>query len=54
VRVSVVYISQIRRNRIKLLTEYEILTQKVLFGNAVLAPLMSERKYNVIPENGDC
>jgi hypothetical protein len=28
-------------NKIKLLTEYEGVTQKVLFGNAVLAALMS-------------
>jgi hypothetical protein len=27
--------------------------QKVLFGNAVLASLMSGRKYDVIPQNGD-
>jgi hypothetical protein len=40
--------------KIKLLTEYENVTQKVLFGNAVLAALMSERKYDVISENGDC
>jgi hypothetical protein len=32
------------------LTEYENLTQKVLFGNAILAALMSERKYYVIPQ----
>jgi hypothetical protein len=36
----------------KLLTEYEGVTQKVLFGNAVLAALMSGRKY-VIPQIGD-
>jgi hypothetical protein len=34
--------------------EYESATQKVLFGNAVLTPLMSGRKYDVIPQNGDC
>jgi hypothetical protein len=33
--------------------EYEDVTQKVLFGNAVLAALMSGRKYDVIPQNGD-
>jgi hypothetical protein len=38
----------------KLPTEYESVTQKVLFGNAVLAALMSGRKYDVIPQNGDC
>jgi DUF917 family protein len=40
-------------NKIKLLTEYEGVTQKVLFGNAVLAALMSGRKYDVIPQIGD-
>jgi hypothetical protein len=40
-------------NKIKLLMEYEGVTQKVLFGNAVLAPLMSGRKYDVIPQIGD-
>jgi hypothetical protein len=34
--------------------EYENVTQKVLFGNAVLAALMSGRKYDIIPQNGDC
>jgi hypothetical protein len=33
--------------------EYENITQKVLFGNAVLAALMSGRKYNVIHQIGD-
>jgi hypothetical protein len=47
------YNFQTGNSRIKLLTEYENVTQKVLFGNAVLAALMSGRKY-VIPENGDC
>jgi hypothetical protein len=37
----------------KLLTEYESATQKVLFGNAVLAALMSGRIYDVIIQNGD-
>jgi hypothetical protein len=49
----VVYNFQTRKNKIKLLTEYEGVTQKVLFGNAVLAALMSGRKYDVIPQNGD-
>jgi DUF917 family protein len=40
-------------NKIKLLTEYEGVTQKVLFGNAVLAALMSGRKHDVIPQIGD-
>jgi hypothetical protein len=34
--------------------EYERVTHKVLFGNAVLAALMSGRKYDVITQNGDC
>jgi hypothetical protein len=37
-----------------MLKEYEDETQKVLFGNAVLAALMSGRKYDVMPQNGDC
>jgi hypothetical protein len=41
-------------NKTKPLKEYEIVTQKVLFGNAVLAALMSGRKYDVISRNGDC
>jgi hypothetical protein len=44
---------QTGKNKIKLLTEYEGVTQKVLFGNVVLAALMSGRKYDVIPQNGD-
>jgi hypothetical protein len=50
----VAYNFQTGNNNVKLLMEYEDVTQKVLFGNAVLAALMSGRKYNVIPENGDC
>jgi hypothetical protein len=34
--------------------EYESVTQRVLFGNAVLAILMSVREYDVILQNGDC
>jgi DUF917 family protein len=49
----VAYNFQIGNNKVKLLTEYEGVTQKVLFGNAVLAALMSERKYHVIPQIGD-
>jgi hypothetical protein len=45
---------QTGNNKIKLLTEYENMTQKVLFGNTVLSALMSGRKYDVIPQNGDC
>jgi hypothetical protein len=48
------YNFQTRNNKIKLLMEYEGVTQKVLFGNAVLTALMSGRKYDVIPQNGDC
>jgi hypothetical protein len=33
--------------------EYKDVTQKVLFGNAALAALMSGRKYYVIPQIGD-
>jgi hypothetical protein len=49
----VAYNFQTGKNKIKLLTEYEDVTQKVLFGNAVLSVLMSGRKYDVIPQNGD-
>jgi hypothetical protein len=49
----VAYNFQTGNNRIKLLMEYEGVIQKVLFGNAVLAALMSGRKYDVIPEIGD-
>jgi hypothetical protein len=50
----VTYNFQTENNKIKLLTEYESVIQKVLFGNDVLAALMSGRKYDVIPRNGDC
>jgi hypothetical protein len=50
----VAYNFQTGNNKIKLLTEYEGITQKVLFDKAVLAALMSGRKYDVIPQNGDC
>jgi hypothetical protein len=36
-------------NKTKLLMEYENVTQKVLFDNAVLAALICGRKYDVIP-----
>jgi hypothetical protein len=49
----VAYNFQTGNSKIKLLTEYEGVTQKVLFGNAVLAALMFGRKYDVIPQNGD-
>jgi hypothetical protein len=32
----------------------ESVTQKVLFGYSTLAPLMSGRKYDIMPQNGDC
>jgi hypothetical protein len=47
VGVSVAYNFQTGNNKIKLLTEYEGVTQNVLFGNAVLAALMSGRKYGL-------
>jgi hypothetical protein len=50
----VAYNFQIGNNKTKLLTEYENVTQKVLFGNAVLASLMSGTKYAIMPQNGDC
>jgi hypothetical protein len=34
-------------------TEYESMTQKVLFGSAVLAALMSGRKYDVMLQSDD-
>jgi hypothetical protein len=49
----VAYNFQTGNNKMKLLTEYEGVTQNVLFGNAVLAALMSGRKYDVIPQIGD-
>jgi hypothetical protein len=49
----VAYNFQTGSNKIKLLMEYEGITQNVLFGNAVLAALMSGRKYDVIPQIGD-
>jgi hypothetical protein len=49
----VAYNFQTGNNNIKLLMEYESVTQKVLFGNAALAALMSGRKYDVIPQIGD-
>jgi hypothetical protein len=49
----VAYNFQTGNNKIKLLMEYEGVTQNVLFGNAVLATLISGRKYDVIPQIGD-
>jgi hypothetical protein len=47
-------IFQTESNKIKLLKECENVTQKVLFGNTVFAALMPGRKYDVIPQNGEC
>jgi hypothetical protein len=52
--VSVGHNFQNGNNNIKLHTEHESLTQKVLFGNVVLAALMSGGKYVVVSQNGDC
>jgi hypothetical protein len=49
----VAYNFQTGNDKIKLLTEYEGVIQKGLFGNAVLAALMSGRKYDVITQIGD-
>jgi hypothetical protein len=43
-----------RKNKIKLIKKYENVPQKLLFGNAVLAALMSGRKYDVINRKSDC
>jgi hypothetical protein len=40
--------------KIKQLTEYENVTQKVLFNIAALPKCLSGRKYEVIIQNGDC
>jgi hypothetical protein len=48
------YNFQTRSNKIKLLTEYVSVTQKVFFLNAILAALMSGKKYDVISQNGYC
>jgi hypothetical protein len=50
----VAYNSQTANNKIKLFTEHESVTQKGLVGNAMLAALMSGRKYDAISQNGDC
>jgi hypothetical protein len=36
----------------KLLVVYENVTQEVLFGSAILAALMSGRKYDAMPQDG--
>jgi hypothetical protein len=48
------YDFQIKNVKIKLLMEYESLTQKYLFDNDVLPILMSGREYEFIPQIGDC
>jgi hypothetical protein len=50
--VSSAYNFQTGIKKIKLLTEYESVTKNVLFSNAVLASLISERKYDVVTKNG--
>jgi hypothetical protein len=50
----VAYNIETGNNKIKMLTEYETITQRVLFGSAVLAAIMSGRKDDVIPQNDDC
>jgi hypothetical protein len=50
----VTYNFKTRRKKIKLLTDYENVTQKELFDNAIFATLMSWRKYDVMPQNDDC
>jgi hypothetical protein len=50
----VAYDFQNGNNKMKLLMEYESVTQKVLFGNAILTALKSGTKYDVISQNGDC
>jgi hypothetical protein len=49
----VAYNFQTGNNKIKLLMEYENVTQKVLYGNTVLSALMSGRKYDIIPQIGN-
>jgi hypothetical protein len=49
----VAYNFQTGKNKIKLFSEYGNVTQNVLFSNDVLAALMSGRKYDVTPQNGD-
>jgi hypothetical protein len=48
------YNFQTESNKTKLLMECKNITQNVLFGITILAALMSGRKYDVIPQNGDC
>jgi hypothetical protein len=48
------YNFQTKSNKIKLLMEYKIVPQKILFGDASLAAMMSGIKCDVISQNGDC
>jgi hypothetical protein len=45
---SVAYNFQTEMNKIKLVMQYESVTRRVLFGNGVLALLMSGRKYDTL------
>jgi hypothetical protein len=45
------YTFQVGSIKTKLPMEYENLTQRVLFSNAVLAALMSGRKYDILTQN---
>jgi hypothetical protein len=49
----VAYNIESENNQIKLLTEYERVIQKDLFGKAVYTALMSGRKYGTISQNGE-
>jgi hypothetical protein len=51
--VSIAYNFPAENNKIILLKEFESVTQKVLFGNAVLIALMSQREY-VMSQNDSC
>jgi hypothetical protein len=50
----VAYKFETARNKVKLLIEYESISQRVLFDNGVLAAFMTGREYDVRPQNGDC
>jgi hypothetical protein len=45
---------QTGNNKTKLLMEYEIVTQNVSVYCFVVSMLMSRRKVEVVPQNGDC
>jgi hypothetical protein len=44
---------QTEKNKIELLTEYQNVTQKVLFYSVILNSMICGRKYDVMPKNGD-